>query len=44
MAQSTTEAEFVVATATINQTLWLRKIFVDLHAKQTQGTEVFVDN
>nr|CAN63027.1 hypothetical protein VITISV_031873 [Vitis vinifera] len=38
------DTEFVAATATINQTLWLRKILVDLHMKQTQGTEVFVDN
>ena len=44
MAQSTIEAEFVAATATVNQALWLRKILVDLHMKQTQGIEVFVDN
>ena len=43
MAQSTAEAEFVAATATVNQALWLRKILVDLHMKQTQGTDVFVD-
>ena len=44
MAQSTAEAEFVAATVTVNQALWLRKKLVDLHMKQTQGTEVFVDN
>lgn len=44
VAQSTAEAEFVAATAAANQALWLRKILVDLHMKQTEGTEVFVDN
>ena len=44
VAQSTAEAEFVAATVTVNQALWLRKKLVDLHMKQTQGTEVFVDN
>ncbi|RVX15338.1 Copia protein [Vitis vinifera] len=38
------KAEFVAATVTVNQALWLRKKLVDLHMKQTQGTEVFVDN
>ena len=31
VAQSTAEAEFIVATAAINQALWLRKILVDLN-------------
>jgi len=44
VAQSTAEAEFVAATAAVNQALWLRKIFGDLHMNQTKGTEVFVDN
>ena len=44
MAQSTAEAEFVAATAEVNQALWLRKSFGDLHMNQTKGTEVFVDN
>ena len=44
MAQSTAEAEFVAATAEVNQALWLRKIFGDLHMNQTKGTEIFVDN
>ncbi|KAH0649322.1 hypothetical protein KY285_034570 [Solanum tuberosum] len=44
VAQSTAEAEFVAATTAVNQALWLRKIFVDLHMNQTKGTEVFVDN
>ena len=44
VAQSTAEAEFVAATAEVNQALWLRKSFGDLHMNQTKGTEVFVDN
>ena len=44
MAQFTAEAKFVVATVVVNQALWLRKIFGDLHMNQTKGTEVFVDN
>ncbi|KAF3634577.1 putative phospholipid-transporting ATPase 1-like [Capsicum annuum] len=42
VAQSTAEAEFVAAV--VNQALWLRKIFIDLHMNQTKGTEVFGDN
>nr|XP_015867296.2 secreted RxLR effector protein 161-like [Ziziphus jujuba var. spinosa] len=34
VAQSTAEAEFVVATAAINQALWLRKILIDLNMEQ----------
>ena len=34
----------MAATAAVNQTLWLRKRFGDLHMNQTKGTEVFVDN
>ena len=44
MAQSATEAEFIVATATVNQTLWKRRIFFDLHMEQKFNTEVHVDN
>ena len=44
VAQSTVEAEFVAATAAVNQAFWLRKIFGHLHMNQTKGTEVFVDN
>ena len=28
----------------MNQALWLRKLFCDLHLKQQNDTEVFVDN
>jgi hypothetical protein len=44
VAQSTAEAEFIAATAAVNQALWLRKLFCDLHLKQQNDTEVFVDN
>ena len=44
MAQSTVEAEFIAATAAINQALWLRKILADLQVVQTDSTKVFVDS
>ncbi|XP_024025713.1 uncharacterized protein LOC112092835 [Morus notabilis] len=44
VAQSTTEAEFVAATTAVNQALWLRKLLCDLHLKQLNEIEVFVDN
>lgn len=44
MAQSTAEAEFVVATVAVNQALWLRKNLLDLNLEQKESTEIFVDN
>ncbi|KAF2297057.1 hypothetical protein GH714_016190 [Hevea brasiliensis] len=44
VAQSTAEAEFIVATAAVNQALWLRKILNDLDLEQKGSIEVFVDN
>ena len=44
MAQSTAEAEYVAAIATINQVLWLRKLQTNLDMKQEMSTQVFVDN
>lgn len=44
VAQSTAEAEFIAATAAVNQALWLRKILADLQMAQTDSTKVFVDN
>ncbi|KAL4367925.1 hypothetical protein GQ457_05G026840 [Hibiscus cannabinus] len=38
MVQSTAEAEFVVATTTTNQALWLRKILNDLNLEQKEST------
>ena len=44
VAQSTTEAEFIAATAAANQAIWLRKILEDLCLKQQESTQIFVDN
>ena len=44
VAQSTAEAEFISATAAVNQAIWLRKILCDLNLKQWKNTEIIVDN
>lgn len=44
VAQSTAEAEFIAATAAVNQALWLRKMLIDLLLEQKTTTEVMVDN
>ena len=44
IAQSTVEAEFIAATAAVNQALWLKKILCDLSLQQKNKTENFVDN
>ncbi len=44
MAQSTAEAEFVVAAATVNQAIWLRKLMEGLQQNEEESTEIFVDN
>lgn len=44
VAQSTAEAEYIAASATVNQAVWLRKILADLRHKQEEATEVLVDN
>ncbi|KAL6343008.1 hypothetical protein AAG906_017028 [Vitis piasezkii] len=41
---STTEAEFVAATACACQAIWLRKILEELHLKQVGATTIFCDN
>lgn len=44
VAQSTAEAEFTAAIATVNQALWLRKILIDLNLEQMESTKILVDN
>jgi hypothetical protein len=44
MAQSTVEAEFIIATTIVNQALWLQKILYDLHMEQKKITAISVDN
>jgi hypothetical protein len=42
--QSTAKAQYVAATATANQALWLRKILTDLGMEQRKATKINVDN
>ncbi|XP_062086017.1 secreted RxLR effector protein 161-like [Humulus lupulus] len=42
VAQSTAEAEFVAATTTVNQALWLRTILTDLNMEQGESTQILV--
>jgi hypothetical protein len=44
IAQSTVEAEYVAATAAVNQAIWIRKLMVDLQMEQKKSTQILVDN
>ena len=44
VAQSTTEAKYAVATAAVNQAIWIRKILAHLHMNQLEPTKIYVDN
>ena len=44
IAQSTADAEYVTANATVNQAIWIRKILADLHMKQNEPTQIHVNN
>jgi len=44
VAQSTAEAEFIAATAAMNQALWLQKLLRDLQMEEEEATEISVDN
>jgi hypothetical protein len=44
IAQSTAEAEYIAVVAAVNQTLWIRKLMIDLHMEQIECTQIFVDN
>lgn len=41
---STTEAEFVAATACACQAIWLRRLLEELKFKQIEATKIFCDN
>lgn len=41
---STTEAEFIAATACACQAIWLRRILEELQLKQVKATTIFCDN
>ena len=42
--QSTTEAEYVVVAAAMNQALWIRKLMADLFMEQKESTQILLDN
>jgi DNA repair protein RadC len=44
IAQSTAEAEYVAATAAVNQAIWIRKLMADLQMEQKESTQILVDN
>jgi hypothetical protein len=44
IAQSPAEAEYVAAIAVVNQTIWIRKLVVDLQMEQKESTQILVDN
>ena len=44
VAQSTAKAEYIVAAATRNQAIWLRKVLCDLHQFPKGSTVIKVDN
>ncbi|XP_031286059.1 uncharacterized protein LOC116144766 [Pistacia vera] len=44
VAQSTAKAEYVFATAVVNQAIWLRKMLDDLHQVQGGPTLIMCDN
>lgn len=44
VAQSSAEAEYIVAAAAVNQARWLRKIMHDFGMQSIQPTIIFVDN
>ncbi|RVW59758.1 Copia protein [Vitis vinifera] len=44
LKESTAEAEYVAANATVNQAIWIRKTLADLHMKQNEPTQIYVDN
>lgn len=44
IAQSTAKEKYVVAIATMNQAIWIRKLMVDLQIEQKESTQILIDN
>ncbi|XP_037491836.1 secreted RxLR effector protein 161-like [Jatropha curcas] len=44
VVQSTTEAKYVAASATVNQAIWLRNVLIDLNFQQENPTKILCDN
>lgn len=44
VAQSTAEAEYIVAAKAASQAVWLRRILEDIGEKQEEGTKLYCDN
>jgi hypothetical protein len=44
VAQSTAETEFIAATTTMNQVLWLKKFLCDLYLEHKEIIEISVNN
>lgn len=44
MAQSTTEAEYIVTLNFVNQTFWRKKITTNLRFQSNNATEILCDN
>ncbi|OMO72757.1 hypothetical protein CCACVL1_17615 [Corchorus capsularis] len=44
VAQSTTEAEYVAVTVTVNQAIWLKKLLIDLKNAPGGAIKIMVDN
>jgi len=44
LALSTSEAEYITATSSAYQAVWLRRLLSDFNQKQARATEIFCDN
>jgi len=44
ITQSTVEAEYIAATAAVNQAIWIRKLMADLQMEQKESIQILVDN
>ena len=44
VAQSTAKAEYIAATTTVTQAIWLRKVLKDLNLEEEQPIVIYCDN